>query len=217
MKEEFRQEYEKIHASGELKERTKQLMRESLLSETAQEGILPKNKKKSKGKRAAVIGTMALMAAALGIVLYSFSGRDGFYVTPISEDAYYAQIEVADGMIYFAERGQSLEITPNASKTELGQDETTEKDETEQNGGAVTEVGDNGFIRVKESAGSLPEAKEGEYSYVAGEKLLVTAAMGEKPVYTAYLARDGILYTVVGDGVSQKQFLDYIYKNFLKK
>lgn len=228
MKEEFRREYDRIHAPEELKRQTKQLMHERLLSETAAEEIPVKNvkreaseagtvRKRPNRKKAAVIGAMALMVAALGIVIYAFPNRNSFYVTQMSEDSYYAQVEVTDGMIYFAERGESMELTPNASKEEMGQDKTKEENETEENGDVVTKVGNDGSIRVKERAGSLPKAKEEEYSYVAGERLLVTVTAKEESVYTAYLERNGVLYTVTGEGVSQKQFLDYIYTKFLKK
>lgn len=222
MKEELRQEYDRIQAPEELKQRTKQLMRERLrLEKPAAEGDPVGDgkrggaKKKSLKNRTAVIGSVALAAAALCITIYAFGGRNGFYVTPVSDESYYAEVEVSDGIIHFAERGEMSGMMPNASKAEAG-DGAGENASGEEEG-ETAKAGNSGSIRIKEGTGSLPKAGEEEYSYVAGEKFLVTAVKKEEPVYTAYLERDGILYTVTAEGVSQKQFLDYIYRNFFKK
>lgn len=213
MKDVLKEEFDRIKAPDELKERTKKLMYAQMEKEEPSHVKDPvgEGTKSEKKQNKIVWGSAgAVLAAAALITLFLKPWKqDDFYVTPVSEEGYYAQVELQDGFVQFVERGEAFDLSPNAGK--VNPDASEEISEEEEQ--VTLEQG--GQIRVRESEEEFPKASEEEYSEFAGEHFLVTVteeATGR--VFTAYIKRDNVLYTVTGEEVSQKQFLDYLIERF---
>lgn len=213
MKNVLKEEFDRIKAPDELKERTKKLMYDQMEKEQPSHVKDPVGEGTKRGKKQNKIvwglAGAVLAAAALIILLLKPWKQDVFYVTPVSEEGYYARVELQDGLVQFVERGEAFDLSPNAGKVDTDASEDFAQEEEK----VAFEQG--GQIRVRESKEELPKASEEEYSEFAGEHFLVTVteeATGR--VFTAYIKRDSVLYTVTGEGVSQKQFLDYLRERF---
>lgn len=202
----FEDIYDKIKAPEELKTDTLQKM-------------LDENEKRKPGKNRAFLFrsaalTAVLCAAVICFVLIHPTGPS--YITPVEEGTYYDKVELKDGVIHFVKNRVVISVSPNAGTVTIGQEKqdgaekndkeefpATEKIETES-GGVIS------FQRT--GALSFPEIAEDSWSYIGEQKIYVTVLNTENIRYQAAYEKDGFAYEMTGTNVTQKEFIDELYR-----
>lgn len=203
LRNEFKDTFSGIHASEELKARTLSQMHSGTESAGRKSFWLRKNAWRF------FIPAAALLCVVL--VLGIFKGISGVpYITDMEYDVFYEEVKLKDGEIRFVANRVAVSITPNAGGITIGQ-EDGEK--------AVSEIieernieGGGRLIYQKASAVSLPALEEKNWSYIGEQKIYVTVLKTEEIRYQAVFEKNGQGYELIGVDVSQKEFIDYLYR-----
>jgi len=229
MREAVHSIYDGITVPVDLKNRVKaemrkELQREAVLKQGDPVGdgkveLFSDRSSKKKNYAGMFAGVTGLAAACLCVYIFASHSQSSIYVTPMKEGAYYAQVELKDGEINFIERGEALSFSANLGVVGAadGQSATAQeevaKEIAEETGLSTDYAVGEGTITMKRTKGALPQAKEEEYSYISGQKLFVTTVTKDgTELYKAYYEKDDFLYTVTGEGITQKEFIDFIYE-----
>lgn len=203
MNDKFEKVYDKITAPESLKKETLAMMERENDSHKA-----------GAGRRSLIFGTgfaaVALCVAALCFVLLKPAG--GIYVTDMAEGVYYDEVELKDGVIHFVSNRVAISISPNAGNAAIGQEQDLKE---ENKADAMIEeitVKSGGTITFRRAAAlSLPEMAEDNWSYIGEQPIYVTVLKTEKIRYQAAFELEGKSYEIIGVGVTQKEFIDYLY------
>ncbi len=180
-----------------------------------------KRKKDVKGrKRVFQYGALAaaLCAAVICFILIRPMGIS--FVTPMEEGVYYDEVELKDGVIHFVKNRVAISIKPNAGTVVIGQDNYKDADESENadSGKAEEKITKSGgsISFQKISALNLPEIAEENWSYIGEQKIYVTVLNTNEIRYQATFEKDGVAYEVIGINVTQKEFIQELYR-YIKK
>lgn len=179
------------------------------MQEEAMKEETPTVNEKKSHKIQFMAGLATLCAAALCLFLILPKGTP--YVTSIEEGIYYNDIELKNGEIHFVSNRMAISITPNAgnafSTTEEAQENPTEVLLCES-GGMIS------FEKTQKS--KLPEIAESNWSYIEEQLIYVTVLKTEPVRYQAIYEKDGETYELIGEGVTQKEFIDELYKRVIQ-
>lgn len=210
----FEKAYENIKAPTELKKET--------LSRMFQEDEQMKQEKRmspdasntaSKGAKPRIYryGALALAACAAVLCFVLMRPQGAVYKTPVEDGSYYEEIELKDGRIKFVQNRVAISITPNAGQVVVGSEEDNNS-EGAQTVIAKKETQAGGELIYRENAGiSLPEIREDAWSNIGTCDIYVTALKTDVTRYQAVFEKDGTAFEVIGTGVTQKEFIDFLY------
>ncbi len=211
LKEEFQKAFSTISVPKELKADTLMGMVEG---KQPKEGLFGKAQvKRNKILRYGIPAAAALVCAALVIVL--FPGNSGApYVTPMEEGVYYDSVELEDGEIHFVANRVAISVTPNAGGIVIGGQSTENENDTEHDPEAEVLLTDDGGMLVfqETEAVSLPGISEENWSYIGQQRIYVTVLKTDEVRYQAVFEKEGTAYEVIGSRVTQKEFIDFLYK-----
>lgn len=179
------------------------------------------------GKRKAVKGrkrvfqygalAAALCAAVICFILIRPLGIS--FVTPMEEGVYYDEVELKDGVIHFVKNRVAISIKPNAGTVVIGQnDKDADESENADSGKAEEKITKSGgsISFQKIAALNLPEIAEENWSYIGEQKIYVTVLNANEIRYQAAFEKDGVAYEVIGTNVTQKEFIEELYR-YVKK
>ena len=216
LQEQFHKNYRDIKLPDELKTAVLSEMKkeaQKINNQEAEKQTEVKLVKKSKVEIWQIgAATMALCAAALAFLVLRPSGIS--YVTPMEEGEYYDTVELKDGEIHFVKNRVAISITPNAGHITIGEgnaDDVNSDKETVVLEEIVTENGGELLLQETDTV-SLPEIAEENWSNIGECMIYVTVLKTEKIRYQAVYELDGKAYQLIGTEVSQKEFIDYLYK-----
>lgn len=209
MKKAFEEAYGKVQAPDALKTETLALME----TEDEKFSKVPKAHTTRKIVWGCSVTAAVLCAAVLWLILSP--GRGAVYITPMEDGAHYATVELEDGILYFQSERVVISVTPNAGsitgegvKTDGtaagGEDGLPAEEVTAQSGGTLT--------LCKQDRMTLPDIPEEKWSCIDGRWVYVTVLMTENIRYQAAFEKDGMVWEITGNGVTQKEFIDYLYK-----
>ncbi len=208
MNKAFKEGYKEMKAPSELKSRTlAEILKENeRMKENADK--IQKNTGKIHIYRYGIL--LAACAAVLCLVI--FWPSKAVYVTPLEEGIYYEEIMLKDGRIQFIENRVAISITPNAGQLVIG--DTKEADKEEHGGNFVQENTKSGGSLICRESNEilLPEIREDAWSNIGKQKIYVTVLKTEEERYQAVYEKDEIAYEVIGTNVTQKEFIDFLYK-----
>ena len=152
------------------------------------------------------------------LVFISLSGRimRASYVTVMEEGVYYDSVELKDGEILFVANRFSISITPNVGEIVIGQEDS---EETEVEKVIEENETDAGGTLLYQRAGTidLPEINEKNWSHIGEQEIYVTVLKTEETQYQAVFEKDGQVFEVIGRNVTQKEFIDYLYRKVKNK
>lgn len=155
----------------------------------------------------------ALCAAVICIILIRPEGIT--YVTSIEEGIYYDEVELKNGIIHFVNNRVAISITPNAGSIVIGQEgKENPKDDTKPAEEKKMESGGTVIFRERDSV-SLPEISEDDWSYIGEQKIYVTVLNAGEVRYQAVFEKSGTVYEMIGEGVTQKEFIDELYQRVM--
>ena len=150
-------------------------------------------------------GTAILCAAALCLFLILPKGAP--ITTKMEDGIYYENIELKNGEIHFVSNRVAISISPNAGAV-FSTEQEAEENQTEvlltESGGMIT------FEKTQKS--KLPEIAESNWSYIGEQPIYVTALKTEPVRYQAIYETDGETYELIGEGVTQRDFIDELYR-----
>lgn len=216
LQEQFQKNYQDIKLPDDLKAAVLSEMKKEAKKADNKEIENRKEEKTVKKKKFKIwqIGaaTMALCAAALALFVLRPSGVS--YVTPMEEGEYYDTVELKDGEIHFVKNRVAISITPNAGHITIGEgtaDDMNSDKETVVLEEIVTKSGGELLLQETDSV-SLPEIGEDNWSNIGECMIYVTVLKTEKVRYQAVYELNGKAYQLIGTEVSQKEFIDYLYK-----
>lgn len=201
MKKAFQETYGKVQAPESLKAETLALMEEKQRKGSAQgrrtgaKRILPWS-----------VAAAVILCGVLGCLLF-FPGRGAVYITPMEEGVYYDRVELTDGVLHFQSGMVSVFVPPNAGNATSGEESREEKDFAEER-----TVPGGGTLACSRSSLGLPEAAEADWSQIDGRQVYVTVLKKDPILYQAVFEKEGTVWEITGEGVSQKEFIDYLYK-----
>ncbi len=172
--------------------------------ESTKEEVMTVNVKKSH-KVHFMMGLATLCAAVLCLFLVLPQGTP--YITSMEEGVYYDDIDLKNGEIHFVSNRMAISITPNAGNG------FSVKEEAQENSTEVLLCESGGMISFEKSQKSkLPEIAESKWSYIEELPIYVTVLKTEPVRYQAIYEKDGETYEIIGEGVTQKEFIDELYK-----
>lgn len=209
MKKMFKEAYEKIKAPASLKSETLTLMRTEMGQPLSQ-------RRQKSGKTAAVWGGVlagAALCAAL-ICLLFLPGREAVYITPMEDGVHQDTVELKDGVLRFLSERIYISVTPSVGSV-TGDPENQEQTDDWEVGGPAEEITaqSGGTLTLyRKDSSELPEIPEGDWSYIGEQQVYVTALKTETVRYQAIFEKDGMVCEITGAGVTQKEFIDYLYK-----
>ncbi len=197
MYQDIKKEYETVKAPEALKAETLEKMK-------AEANI----SKKKKYYRYPVVA-LAACAAVLCFVL--FWPRGVRYITPIEDGTYYEEIAIKNGNIIFNQNRVAISIKPNAGKVVIGGEKAEEESEIfavikEEQTSAGGEL-----VCQEVSSLSLPEIREDAWSNIGQQQIYVTVLKTDNYRFQAAYEKEGAAYEVIGTGVTQKEFIDFLY------
>lgn len=214
MKKEFKEAYGKIQAPDTLKAETLKLME-------AEKNAMPLKGHKACTKRRIVwsFGAAAAVLCAVFLCLVFLPRQRAVYITPMEDGVYYDRVELKDGVLIFHSERVIISVTPNTGNMMGGEKKPEETDtngeegclaeeETTQSGGTL--------IFCKEDSLTLPEIPEADWSYIDGKRVYVTTLKADTIRYQATFEKDGKVCEITGEGVTQKEFIDYLYKKIME-
>lgn len=150
-------------------------------------------------------GTAILCAAALCLFLIFPKGAP--ITTKMEDGIYYEDIELKNGEIHFVSNRVAISISPNAGVA-FSTAQEAEENQTEvlltESGGMIT------FEKTQKS--KLPEIAESNWSYIGEQPIYVTVLKTEPVRYQAIYETDGETYELIGEGVTQREFIDELYR-----
>ncbi|MBQ8039621.1 MAG: hypothetical protein IJ274_07110 [Lachnospiraceae bacterium] len=150
-------------------------------------------------------GTAILCAAALCLFLILPKGAP--ITTKMEDGIYYENIELKNGEIHFVSNRVAISISPNAGaafNTALEAEENPTEVLLTESGGTIT------FEKTQKS--KLPEIAESNWSYIGEQPIYVTVLKTEPVRYQAIYETDGETYELIGEGVTQREFIDELYR-----
>lgn len=209
MKKVFKEAYEKIKAPASLKSETLALMR------TEVRKSLPQRQQK-RAKTAAVWGgglAGAVLCAALICVLF-LPGREAVYITPMEDSVHQDTVELEDGVLRFLSERIFISVTPSVGSASGDRENSEQADDREENGPAeeITTQSGGTLTLYRKDPSELPEIPAEDWSHIGGQQVYVTALKTETVRYQAIFEKDGMACEITGTGVTQKEFIDYLYK-----
>ena len=159
-----------------------------------------------------VAGLSTVCAAAC--FLFVFLSRTP-YVTKMNDDIHYDTVELKDGEINFVSKRMAISISPNAGNAFDSADNAEVTEDMEEvinckSGGTLT------FAKAKESKSKLPKLSENDWSYIDACQIYVTELKTEPIRYQAVYEWDDVTYELIGEGVTQKEFIDELYRRIKK-
>jgi len=214
---EMKDTYSVMHAPESWKQETLLKMKEESMQLVQEIEVTEKkpNKKRnvikisSNHRMRMVAGLAALCAAVLCFVFIIPKGTP--YITSIEDGVYYDDIELKGGEIHFVSNRMAISITPNAGNG-LAASDSSKENQTEvllcDSGGIIT------FEKTQKV--NLPELAEANWSYIGEQPIYVTVLKKEIVRYQAIYEKNGETYELIGEGVSQKEFVDELYQRIKK-
>lgn len=204
MKKAFEEAYGKIQAPEPLKAETLTLME-------------AENKKRKPGFVWGCSAAAAVLCAAIFCLLF-FQGRGAVYITSMEDGVHYDTVELEDGILYFQPERVTISVTPNAGSITSGEktDETAAGGEEELPAEEVTAQSGGTLTLYQQDRMALPDIPEENWSYIDGRRVYVTVLMAETIRYQATFEKDGRVWEITGNGVTQKEFIDYLYQKIKK-
>lgn len=199
MKKAFQETYGKVQAPQSLKAETLALMKEEQQKGSAKG-------RRTGAKRILPWGAAAVLCGVLAC-LFLLPGRGAVYITPMEEGVHYDRVELSDGVLYFQSGRVSISVTPNAGSA-MSSEESREGDDFAEE---KTSPGGGTLICTRSSQG-LPEADEADWSQIDGQQVYVTVLKKEPILYQAVFEKEGTVWEITGEGVPQKEFIDYLYE-----
>ncbi len=207
--EEVKNTYDSLHAPDTWKQETLLKMKEEEIKVIQKDVKKEKNSKKSLRLNRFAVATATLCVAALCLFIILPKGAP--YVTKMDEGIYYDDVELKDGEIHFLPNRMAISITPNAGNTF----NTTE--EMQENATEVLPSESGGMLTFqKTKSRKLPEIAKSNWSYIGEQKIYVTVLKTEEVRYQAIYEKDGETYELIGEGVTQKEFVDELYDRVTK-
>lgn len=209
LRKEFHDAFLNIRASEELKDHT---LTQMLMGKEPRGKSLPVKKTK--------LWYCGIPAAALVCVLI-FAGSLGetmgaSYVTAMEEGVYYDSVELKDGEILFVANRVAISITPNAGGIVIGQEDSEEITVWKVIEENETDTGGS-LIYQRTGTVALPKISEMSWSHIGEQKIYVTVLKTEEIRYQAVFEKDGQVFEVIGRNVTQKEFIDYLYRKVKNK
>lgn len=211
MNKEYEELYGQLKAPEEWKVAIKEQMRQAVEQENKENKatVTSINKRKKNVFRAfyAVAGVAA--AAMICIVVLPFGKKSSIYKVPMKEGTYYEEVLLKQGELHFNEKEKDLfgelGLTFGQGTGELKQEEKTTYD---VGNGTVT-------VTLVEDV-KMPE-KKGNYSNINGTEMFITTETDQdEKNYKAEYVKDGNMITVEGNQVTQKEFVEFLYKEVMK-
>lgn len=215
---EMKKSYDTLHAPDLLKKETLLKMQEAeeqnvIISETLEDVNVDNNSLYKKNRRTMriVAGLSAVCAAAACFLFVFLSGTP--YVTKMDDGMHYDTVELKNGEINFVSKRMAISISPNAGNAFDSLENAEESEGMEEvinckSGGTLT------FAQTKET--KLPKLSENDWSYIDDCSIYVTELKTEPIRYQAVYELDGETYELIGEGVTQKEFVDELYRRIKK-
>lgn len=205
LRKEFQDAFLNIRASEELKDGTLTQMQ---MGGRQEEKPFPTKKKK--------LWPAAALLWAVLLVSFFRGTTEASYVTVMEEGVYYDSVELKDGEILFVTNRVAISITPNAGGIVLGQEDA--EDAAAWNAIEEERTAAGGYLTYQRTGTvSLPDINEKSWSHIGKQKIYVTVLKTEEVLYQAVFERDGQAFEVTGRNVTQKEFIDYLYKKVKNK
>jgi len=214
----MKKSYDALHAPDFLKKETLLKMQEAeeqnvRVSEALEDANVGDKSFYYKNKKTLriVAGLSTVCAAAACFLFVFLSGTP--YVTKMDDGMHYDTVELKNGEINFVSKRMAISISPNAGNAfdSVGNAEEAEGMEELINcksGGTLT------FAQTKET--KLPKLSENDWSYIDDCPIYVTELKTEPIRYQAVYELDGETYELIGEGVTQKEFVDELYRRIKK-
>ncbi len=213
--ESIKNAYDELHAPDSWKQDVILKMKEEekkneYIKETT-ESDAKATKSKSKSIRLIRFATGASVLCAAALCLFLILPKGAPITTKMEDGIYYEDIELKNGEIHFVSNRVAISISPNAgiaySTAQEAEENPTEVLLTES-GGMIT------FEKTQRS--KLPEIAESNWSYIGEQFIYVTVLKTEPVRYQAIYEKDGGTYELIGEGVTQKEFVDELYNRVNK-
>ena len=202
----FKDSFDKVSVSSNMKEDMITQMKKANEEESVK---VPVRMPKRKSFLVAFPAAAAIVCAAVLFLVIRPAGVP--YVTQMEDGIYYDKVELKDGVINFVANRVAISISPNAGQVVIGQQEdTTEiaeeiivEEKATKSGGTI--------ICKKAARVSLPRIAENSWSNIGDNKIYVTVLKTDELRYQAVYEKDDEAYEVIGENVTQKEFIDYLY------
>lgn len=209
MNDRFSNVYDKITAPEDLKKETLAMM-EKENEKYSQAGGVRTKSFGGKGLVFAVSFAAAVVCvAALCLALQRPSGA--VYITDMTGNVYHDDVELEDGVIHFVANRVSISVSPNAGSASADHEQEI-ADNTEELIEEIT-VDSGGTITFRHTSPlSSAETAGDSWSCIGEQSIYVTVSKKEEVKYQAYFETEGQAYEVIGINVTQKEFIDYLYK-----
>lgn len=209
LRKKFQDAFLNIRASEELKDNT---LTQMLMGKEPKRKSLPIRNPK--------LWYCGIPAAALVCVLIfagSLGGTMGAsYVTAMEEGVYYDSVELKDGEILFVANRVAISITPSAGGVVIGQEDSEEITVWKVIEENETEAGGS-LLYQRTSTTALPKISEKNWSHIGEQEIYVTVLKTEEIRYQAVFEKEGQVFEVIGRNVTQKEFIDYLYRKVKNK
>lgn len=209
MNDKFDKVYNKITAPENLKKETLTMMKNENARYNQPGGV-----------RRRLIFRAGLAAAAVCVAVLCFvllRPVGAVYITDMTEGVYYDDVELKDGVIHFVSNRVAISISPNAGNAVIDKEQESQGVNGEDAMVEEITTRSGGIISLQHTASlSLPEMAGDNWSYIREHKIYVTVLKTEKIRYQAAFEIEGEAYELTGIDVTQKEFIDYLYK-FLSK
>lgn len=208
MKKLFQETYGKVQAPEDLKAETLTLMEAESGKEKAH-----RNRPKQK-----IIWCCGSVAAAFCVVFIGLSllfKQGPVYITPMEDGVHYDRVELEDGVLNFWSERVMISVTPNGGNAADRVDASDETVVNEEEGGSIERVksqsGGTLVYLIQEDL-CLPKLPDSDWSIIDGQRVYVTVLKTEIIRYQATFEKEGRVCEVTGEGVTQKEFIDFLYK-----
>ena len=202
--------YDELHAPDSWKQDVILKMQEEKKNEYKKETIqtdAESTKSKPKSLRLIHFATSAAVLCAAALCLFLILPKGAPITTKMEDGIYYEDIELKNGEIHFVSNRVAISISPNAGSafsTAREAEETPTEVLLTESGGTIT------FEKTQKS--KLPEIAENNWSYIGELPIYVTVLKSEPIRYQAIYEIDGETYELIGESVTQREFIDELYK-----
>lgn len=211
LRNEFKDTFSGIHASEDLKART---LAQILENTQPQSETVKSSPLSAKGKWRIALPVTALVCAALVLGVLSGTPKPS-YLTQLENGVFCEEVKLKDGELHFVTNRIAISITPNAGGIAIGQ-KPDEISATLEDVAEILEEKENAvgaqFIYKKVPVIELPNIGEKNWSYIGEQKIYISVLDTVDTRYQAVFEKDGQVYEVIGVGVWQKEFIDYLYQ-----
>lgn len=207
MKKLFQETYGKVQAPEDLKAETLALM-------NAEHGKGKVCRNRTKQKIIGCCGSVAAVFCAVFIGFSLFSKQGPVYITPMEDGVHYDRVELEDGVLNFWSERVMISVTPNggnaADRTDAP-DETVIEEDVGPRERVISQSGGTLVYLIQEEL-SLPEVPDSDWSFIDDQRVYVTVLKTENIRYQATFEKEGRVCEITGEGVTQKEFIDFLYK-----